>query len=75
MPGVEPVMATVAGCPVMAMIDIAGLRIALGSVSIPRAADGRLVLAVDVTSWLRPEAHIGRQRILCHTDGRGKRQQ
>lgn len=55
-------------------IDIARLRTALSTVSIPRAADGRLVLAVDVTSWLRPEAHTGRQRILCHTYGRGKDQ-
>ncbi|GAB3002733.1 NF041680 family putative transposase [Saccharothrix stipae] len=55
-------------------IDIARLRTALSAVSIPRAADGRLVLAVDVTSWLRPEAHTGRQRILCHTYGRGKDQ-
>ena len=40
--------------------------------TVPRAADGRLVLAVDITSWLRPEAHTCPQRILCHTYGRGK---
>lgn len=51
-------------------IDIARLRRALVSVS--RAADGRLVLAVDITSWLRPEAHTCPQRILCHTYGRAK---
>lgn len=39
---------------------------------LPKAADGRLVLAVDVTSWLRPEAHTTPQRMLCHTYGRGK---
>jgi hypothetical protein len=39
---------------------------------LPRAADGRLVLAVDITCWLRPEAHTSPQRILCHTYGRGK---
>jgi hypothetical protein len=27
---------------------------------------------VDITSWLRPEAHTSPQRILCHTYGRGK---
>jgi hypothetical protein len=32
------------------------------------------VLAVDVTCWLRPEAHTSAQRILCHTYGRGKDQ-
>jgi hypothetical protein len=53
-------------------IDIQRLRTALTSVPVPRAADGRLVLAVDITSWLRPEAHTSPHRILCHTYGRGK---
>lgn len=55
-------------------LDVDQLRIALSAVSLPRAADGRLVLAVDVTCWLRPEAHTCPQRILCHTYGRGKDQ-
>ncbi|WP_231642313.1 NF041680 family putative transposase [Nocardia sp. NRRL S-836] len=55
-------------------LDVDRLRIALTAVSLPRAADGRLVLAVDVTCWLRPEAHTCSQRILCHTYGRGKDQ-
>jgi hypothetical protein len=55
-------------------MDIARLRTALSAVSLPRAADGRVVLAVDITSWLRPEAHTSPQRILCHTYGRGKDQ-
>lgn len=53
-------------------IDIQRLRTALTSVPVPRAGDGRIVLAVDITCWLRPEAHTSRQRILCHTYGRGK---
>jgi hypothetical protein len=53
-------------------MDIQRLRTALSGVPLPRAADGRLVLAVDVTCWLRPEAHTSPQRILCHTYGRGK---
>lgn len=53
-------------------IDIDKLRTVLTAVSLPRAADGRLLLAVDITSWLRPEAHTCPQRILCHTHGRGK---
>lgn len=55
-------------------VDIARLRRALAGVTLPRAADGRLVLAVDVTCWLRPDAHTSPERILCHTYGRGKDQ-
>lgn len=55
-------------------IDIERLRTALAAVPLPRAADGRLVLAVDVTCWLRPDAHTSPERILCHTYGRGKDQ-
>jgi hypothetical protein len=53
-------------------LDTDRLRRALVAGPLPRAADGRLVLAVDITSWLRPEAHTSPQRILCHTYGRGK---
>jgi hypothetical protein len=55
-------------------IDAGRLRRALAEVPLPRAADGRLVLAVDVTCWLRPDAHTSPERILCHTYGRGKDQ-
>ncbi|MFB9434025.1 transposase [Streptoalloteichus tenebrarius] len=55
-------------------VDLDRLRTALAGVSLPRAADGRLVLAVDVTCWPRPEAHTCARRILCHTHGRGKDQ-
>jgi hypothetical protein len=55
-------------------VDVERFRVALAAVRLPRAADGRLVLAVDITSWLRPEAHTCPQRILCHTYGRGKDQ-
>ncbi|MET7828963.1 NF041680 family putative transposase [Streptomyces sp. NPDC005386] len=55
-------------------IDSDRLREALASVPLPRAVDGRLVLAVDVTCWLRPAAHTSPERILCHTYGRGKDQ-
>jgi DDE superfamily endonuclease len=53
-------------------VDADRLRHALAAGPLPRAADGRLVLAVHVTCWLRPEAHTSPQRILCHTYGRGK---
>jgi hypothetical protein len=55
-------------------VDIARLRRALATVPLPRAAEGRLVLAADITCWLRPDAHTSPQRILCHTYGRGKDQ-
>ena len=53
-------------------IDVERLSAVLASVAVPRAADGRIVLAVDVTCWLRPEAYTSPQRVLCHTYGRGK---
>jgi hypothetical protein len=55
-------------------IDEESMREALAAVPLPRATDGRIVLAVDVTCWLRPDAHTSPERILCHTYGRGKDQ-
>ncbi|MCF2436755.1 transposase [Streptomyces thinghirensis] len=55
-------------------VDTNRLRRALTAVSLSRAVDGRLVLAVDITCWLRSNAHTSPQRILCHTYGRGKDQ-
>lgn len=55
-------------------VDVARLRRAVAGVPLPRAADGRLVLAADITCWLRPDAHTSPERILCHTYGRGKDQ-
>jgi hypothetical protein len=55
-------------------VDIERLRTALTAVPLPRAVDGRLVLAVDITCWLRPHVHTSPERVLCHTYGRGKDQ-
>ena len=55
-------------------LDIDRLRRAVIAGPVPRAADGRLVLAVDITCWLRPEAHTTPARTLCHTYGRGRDQ-
>ncbi|MFJ6136872.1 transposase, partial [Kitasatospora sp. NPDC092286] len=55
-------------------LDADLLKRALASVPLPRASDGRIVLAVDITCWLRPDAHTSPERILCHTYGRGKDQ-
>jgi hypothetical protein len=33
---------------------------------------GRIVLAVDVANWLRPDANRSPERLLCHVYGRGR---
>jgi hypothetical protein len=55
-------------------IEIARLRRSLAGLPLPRAADGRLMLAVDVSSWLRPGAATSPGRLFCHVYGRGKGQ-
>ncbi|TGB00023.1 NF041680 family putative transposase [Streptomyces sp. MZ04] len=52
-------------------LDVDRLRRALVSVPLPKAADGRLVLAVDVSPWLRPDADTAPDRCFCHTYGYG----
>jgi DDE superfamily endonuclease len=48
------------------------LRRTLASLPLPRAGDGRIVLAVDVSPWLRPDAATSPERLFCHVYGRGK---
>jgi hypothetical protein len=55
-------------------IAIGRLRRCLAGLPLPRAADGRLVLAVDVSNWLRPDAATSSQRLFCHVYGRAKGQ-
>jgi hypothetical protein len=55
-------------------VDIGRLRRSLAGLPLPRAADGRLVLAADVSSWLRPGAAASPERLFCHACGRGKGQ-
>jgi hypothetical protein len=55
-------------------VSIARLRRVLAGLPLPRAADGRLMLAVDVSSWLRPDAATSPDRRFCHVYGRGKGQ-
>jgi hypothetical protein len=55
-------------------IDIARLRRSLAGLPLPPAADGRLMLAVDVSNWLRPGAATSAERLFCHACGRGKGQ-
>ncbi|MFD1046161.1 transposase, partial [Kibdelosporangium lantanae] len=54
-------------------IDIARFRNVITRQTIPRC-DGRIVLAIDVSHWLRPDANTSPQRMFCHTYGRGKGQ-
>jgi SAM-dependent methyltransferase len=53
-------------------IDIARLRRSLAGLPLPRAADGRLMLAVHVSNWLRPGAATSPERLFRHVCGRGK---
>jgi hypothetical protein len=55
-------------------IDVARLRRSLAGLPLPRAAGGRLVLAADVSNWLRPGAATSPERLFCHVYGRGKGQ-
>ncbi len=55
-------------------ISIGRLRRALTGLPLPRAADGRLMLAADVSNWLRPGAATSPDRLFCHVYGRGKGQ-
>jgi hypothetical protein len=53
-------------------IDVARLRVALSALPLPRAAGGRIVLAVDVSAWLRSDAQTSAERLFCHVHGRAK---
>lgn len=53
-------------------VDIARFRRTLAGLPLPRDAHGRVVLAVDVSNWLRPEAETSPQRLYCHTYPRGR---
>ena len=55
-------------------LAIGRLRWSPAALPLPRAADGRLMLAVDVSSWLWPGAATSPGRLFCHVYGRGKGQ-
>lgn len=52
-------------------VDVGRLRRTIAGLPLPKAADGRLVLAVDVSPWLRPDAATCPDRSFFHTYGRG----
>ncbi|MER5642646.1 NF041680 family putative transposase [Kitasatospora sp. NPDC002227] len=49
------------------------LRLTLAGLPLPRPAGGRIVLAVDVSNWLGPDAPTSPDRLFCHCYGRGGR--
>jgi DDE superfamily endonuclease len=53
-------------------MQIDRLRRELAGLPLPRDGAGRLVLGVDVSNWLRPDAATAPDRSFCHVYGRGK---
>ena len=53
-------------------IDVQRLRTALAGLPLPRCGDGRLMLTVDVSAWLCPDAATSPDRLFCHVYGRGR---
>src|SRR3954447_13036644 len=51
-------------------VDVERLRRALARLPLLRMFGGRIVLAVDATAWLRPDAETCPQRLFCHVYGR-----
>jgi hypothetical protein len=52
-------------------IEIVRLRRCVAGLPLPRVGD-RIVLAADVSPWLRPDAETSAQRLFCHVHGRAK---
>ena len=52
-------------------IEFARVRRTLGGLPLPRIGQ-RIVLGVDVTPWLRPDAETSPDRLFCHVHGRAK---
>jgi DDE superfamily endonuclease len=52
-------------------IEIARLRHSVAGLPLPRVGE-RIVLAADVSPWLRPDAETSPQRLFCHVHGRAK---
>jgi hypothetical protein len=53
-------------------VVIRRLRRALAGLELPQWPGGAIRLAVDVCSWLRPDAVTSPERLYCHVHGRGK---
>jgi hypothetical protein len=55
-------------------IDLDRFRNVVARQRIPRGEDGRIMLGIDVSNWLRPDANTSPDRLFCHTYARGKGQ-
>ena len=55
-------------------IDFDRFRKVIVGQPVPRCAGGRVVLGIDVSNWLRPDAPTSPDRLFCHTYGRGRNQ-
>jgi len=55
-------------------IGIGRLRWALACLPLPRWPGGRIILAADVSPWLRPDAATSPDRLFCHVHGRARGQ-
>nr|AGS49707.1 FIG00663192: hypothetical protein [uncultured bacterium esnapd14] len=53
-------------------IEIGRLRKMLAGLPLPRFANRQIVLAVDVSPWLRSDAACSPDRLFCHVYGRAK---
>src|SRR6516225_10238671 len=51
-------------------VEFARLRVA--GLPLPAWPDGRIRLAADVSSWLRPDAQASGERMFCYVKGRGR---
>src|SRR4051794_30484139 len=51
-------------------LDTGRLRRVLAGLPLSRMFGGRIVLAVDATAWLRPDAETCPERLFCHVYGR-----
>jgi hypothetical protein len=54
------------------VVEVDRLRRAVAGLPLPRDGQGRIVLAVDVSAWLRPDAATSPDRSFCHVHGRGR---
>jgi hypothetical protein len=55
-------------------VDIDRFRNVVARQQVPRGDDGRIMLGIDVSNWLRPDANTSPDRLFCHTYARGKGQ-
>lgn len=53
-------------------MQIGRLRRELAGLPLPRDGQGRIMLTVDVSNWLRPDAASAPDRMFCHVYGRGR---